>query len=230
MRRAVAMPLIVLAVAGLVWFLSRQDAEETSPSAAPPGPKTETPPPRPRHREAPATEAPAPPEPVPPPRPDPAPETKPETERHLLLNGRTAAEIVAPFADVARRPGRERFRDDMVPGGAWTQLSDVVDEDFDSALAAFTNYALAATGRIGRTVDTETRRRYEECEKAYWRVTVDLQQRTAALSDKIRERAYRDDAERESWERTQARIAGVTDELNRARIREETEILKTESR
>ena len=154
----------------------------------------------------------------------------PAVGERKFLTGRTAAEIVAPFAGVRRRPGRARFQESMVPLGAWTQLCDVVDEDFDGAVASYTREFLATVERGGVTVDADQRRRVEECEKDYWRVIVDLQQRSSALYDRLRDRDYRDDAERDALELERARIGGVTDDLNHERVKAENEILKSTPR
>src|SRR5262249_40736893 len=136
-RRDVALvALLVLGAAGAAWFATSHDEDVPPPRHADPRPHAEPTPRPPRRRET--TEAPAAPaEPAPVPAPPPAAAPAPPPEPRFL-GGRTAKEVVAPFADVARRSGRERFRDDMVPGGPLTQLCDVVDEDYDRAVESFT--------------------------------------------------------------------------------------------
>jgi hypothetical protein len=229
MRRDVTLlTLVVLSVAGIVWFGTSHE-DEAPPPRADGRPRSQPPAqPRPRHREPAAVAAPSP-DPALAPAPPPAEHPTPPAER-LFLRGRTAKEVVAPFADVTRRPGRARFREDMVPAGAWTQLCDVVDEDFDHGVESFTKAFLASAERGGTALDADQRRRFEECEKAYWRVIVDLQQRSSALYDKLLAHDYRDDAERDALELQRARIGGVTDDLNHERAKAENEILKLPAR
>jgi hypothetical protein len=226
-KRSVALlALLVLGAAVVAWFGTSRDDGPPSPRVEE-RKRIETPaPPRPRRREP--TEVPA---------PTAAPATsseqspverpaKPATPaERKFLGGSTAKELVAPFADVERRPGRTRFREDMVSGAAWTQLSDIVDEDYDFAVESFTRGFLATIEKNGAVVGADARRRFAECEKSYWRVTVDLQQRAAALNQKVLDRDYRDDDERGALEVRFAQIAGITERLNRERIEQENSIL-----
>jgi hypothetical protein len=230
MRRALVLAALLAAAAAIgFWMTQRPDEPpERNPSAAPRPDGASAARKQPRRRSP--EPAPATPPSIEEPQTVPRPAVLPAVAERKFLTGRTAAEIVAPFADVRRRPGRERFQESMVPGGAWTQLCDIVDEDFDRAVASYTKGFLATVERGGPAVDADQRRRVEECEKDYWRVIVDLQQRSSALYDRLRDRDYRDDAERDALELERARIGGVADDLNHERIKAETEILKTTPR
>jgi hypothetical protein len=210
----------------LLWlFLTAADPAPTSASSSPvekvreaeprPGQKP------PRRKVLPDQNAPVVAEPAQT-APEPLP-AKPAERR--FLGGRTAAEIVKPFGDAPPRPGRQRFRDDMVAFGPLTQLSDLVAEDFDHAMDAFTNGALAVITKNGGVVDADQRRRFGECERAYWPLIVDLQRRTAGLYTRILDKDYRDDAERAALESRQAEIGDVVDRLYRELVTEEKLIL-----
>ncbi len=224
-----AAALAAATLALLLWRPWRSADTDPSPAPAPPAkfspsrePETLRASPRRRHpieEDAPVVAAPSPAVPD-------APVAPPPAERRFL-GGRTAAEIKKPFDDVPPRMGAERFRDDMVPSGALCQLSDLVAEDFDRAQAAFTAGTLATIEKNGgRAIDADRRQTYEESSRAYWSLIVDLQRRVAGLSDRLRLKDYRDEAERETLQLRQVQIADVADRLNRERIAEELRILK----